>query len=71
MRYRYRMQSLKTGWGMEGEPTPEGKTELEKVRKQHPAQYKFSRIYLAKQMIPFHHDVYRPFRLTSIKDILQ
>jgi len=71
MEIRYRMQSLKTGWGIEGPPTPEGKKKLEQIRKDYPDMYKFCRVYLVKQLIPFHHGLYVPFRLISLKEALR
>lgn len=70
MEYRYRMQSLKTGWGMEGEPTEEGKRKLSRIRKQDPVRFKYCRVYLMRQLIPSHHKLYEPFRLTSIKEMI-
>jgi len=69
MQYRYRMQSLKTMWGVEAEPTPEGKKQLEQLRRQNPGKFKFCRIYLMKQLIPEHHKYLEPFQLVSIKDL--
>lgn len=66
--YRYRIQSLKTGWGVEAEPSEIGKKQLVKIRKEHPDKFKFCRVYMAKQMLPFHHACLEPFRLTSRKD---
>jgi hypothetical protein len=63
------MQSLKTGWGIEAEATREGKKKLERIRKKNPERFKYSRIYLVRQLIPLHHDYCEPFRLTSIKDV--
>ena len=68
MQYRYRMQSMRTGWGIEAEPTEEGKKQLMKIRKQQKDKFKFCRIYMARQLIPEHHDLLVPFRLTSLKD---
>lgn len=65
MEYRYRMQSLKTGWGIEAEPTPEGKRQLEWFRKKQRDKFKFCRIFLTRQLIPDHHKLLEPFRLTT------
>lgn len=65
MQYRYRMQSLRTGWGIEAEPTAEGKKELTKIRRQHPDKFKFCRVFMTRQFIPSHHDLLVPFRLTT------
>lgn len=69
MEYRYRMQSLKTGWGIEAEPTREGKNTLKKIRKQQKDKFKYCRIYLARQLIPSHHGHLEPFRLIYLKDL--
>ena len=68
MQYRYRMQSLKTGWGIEAEPTKEGKKSLVKIRRKQKDKFKYCRIYLARQLIPSHHQYLEPFRLTSRRD---
>lgn len=68
MQYRYRMQSLRTGWGIEAEPTQEGKKALIKIRAQQPEKFKFCRVYMTKQLVPYHHDCLVPFKLTSRRD---
>ena len=68
MQYRYRMQSLNTGWGIEAEATQAGKKELIKIRAKHPDKFKYCRVYMTKQLIPFHHDCLVPFKLTSRRD---
>lgn len=65
MQYRYRMQSLTTGWGVEAEPTQEGKDQLVKIRKNQRSKFKFCRIFLTRQLIPSHHTCLEPFRLTT------
>lgn len=65
MQYRYRMQSLRSGWGVEAQPTQEGKKQLEQIRKQNPDQFKFCRPFLTKQIIPSHHPFLEPFLLTT------
>jgi hypothetical protein len=62
------MQSLRTGWGIEAEPTQEGKKQLIKIRKQMKDKFKWCRVYMARQLIPEHHDFLIPFRLTSRRD---
>lgn len=61
---RYRMQSLKYGWGMEAEHTPEGKKELERARKENPDKYKYSRIYRVVQLQAGDIPLLTPFKLT-------
>lgn len=70
MEYRYRMQSIRTGWGVEAEGTLKGKEELLKVRRKSPEMFKFCRVFLTRQFIPSHHDYLEPFKLTSRRDRL-
>lgn len=67
MQYRWRMQSLKTGWGMEADPTPEGKKELEKARRAKKHMFKYCRIYKVMQELPSTIRKLEPFQLTVRK----
>jgi hypothetical protein len=64
---RYRMQSLRTGWGVEALATPEGKQELLRLRKEQKDKFKWSRIYLVRQTHPEVNRVGVPFELTHRK----
>lgn len=66
-KYRWRMQSLKTGWGVEAPGTPEGKKELLKMRKKDRTKFRWCRIYLVEQLVPSVIKYYEPFRLTHKK----
>lgn len=67
MQIRYRMQSLRTGWGVEAELTAAGKKELERIRKKNPKKFKFCRVYPVRQMMPSHEKFLEPFKLTHRK----
>jgi len=66
-RYRWRMQSVKTGWGVEAPGTKEGKDQLLKMRKADKQKFKWCRIYLMEQLVPSVIEYYKPFRLTQGK----
>ena len=66
-RFRWRMQSTRTGWGVEAPGDAGGKKELLKLRKKHNEKFKWCRIYLMEQMVPSVIEYYKPFRLTSGK----
>jgi len=67
MEYRWRMQSLKTGWGMEAEPTSDGKKALTRERKKQKDKFKYCRIYKVMQELPSTIAFLEPFRLTNRK----
>jgi len=64
---RYRMQSTKTGWGVEAPFSDYGKQELRKIRRKDREKYKYCRIYVVNQMCPDAKPLYTPFKLTSRK----
>ena len=64
---RWRMQSLKTGWGVEAENTPAGKKELHKMRRRQKEQFKYCRIYRVRQLLPENTKLMAPFQLTQKK----
>ena len=67
MEIRYRMQSLRTGWGVEAPATREGKEQLKTLRKKHKDKFKWCRVYLLQQQHPEVTKVLTPFQLTNRK----
>jgi len=64
MEIRYRMQSLKTGWGVEAPNNIEGKKSLAQLRRQEKEKFKYARIYLVQQTHPEAFRLCEPFQLT-------
>ena len=64
MAFRYRMQSLKTGWGVEAPPTCEGVRLLERMRRKEKQKFRWCRIFLVEQIEPTVVEYYKPFLLT-------
>jgi len=67
MQYRWRMQSLKSGWGMEADPSPDGKKALIKQRRAQKSKFKYCRIYKVMQELPSTIGMLEAFRLTHRK----
>jgi len=61
---RWRMQSLRTGWGMEAEPTAEGRKYLEQQRRAQKDKFKFCRLYECLQAMPDRVPLRKAFQLT-------
>jgi len=64
---RYRMQSNKTGWGIEAPYSDYGKQELHTLRRKEKEKYKYCRIYVVNQIHPEVVPLYEPFKLTFRK----
>ena len=64
---RWRMQSMRLGWGVEAPFTAEGKKELVKLRKQHKDKFKYCRVYKMIQMWKSPTELYVPFQLNYDK----
>lgn len=67
MELRYRMQSVRTGWGMESPATKDGKKQLLAARRADPEKFKWCRVYLVQQTHPTTVPLGRPFELTHRK----
>lgn len=61
---RWRMQSLKTGWGVEAPYSVEGKEQLERMRAKYKDKFKYCRVYKMLQMTTSETEFFVPFQLT-------
>ena len=62
---RWRMQSLRTGWGIEAPFNEEGRKKLLKIRRTQRDKFKWCRVYAMQQMFPeIMPGYFTPFRLT-------
>jgi len=61
---RWRMQSVRTGWGVEAPYNEEGRKHLEEIRKKQKDKFKYCRVYKMLQMTTTETEFFVPFELT-------